>query len=39
MGFGNVTKTLRQEVPNLSDEKIAQTIEEKLTKTISSLLG
>ncbi len=39
MGFGHVTKTLRKEVPNLSDETIAQTIDEKLTKTISSLIG
>lgn len=39
MGFGNVTKTLRKEVPELSDEMIAQTIDEKLTKTISSLVG
>jgi hypothetical protein len=39
MGFGNVTKALRKEVPNLSDEIIAQVIDEKLTKTISSMLG
>ena len=39
MGFGNVTKTLRKEVPDLSDETITQVIDEKLTKTISSLVG
>jgi hypothetical protein len=39
MGFGNLAKTLRKEVPNLSDETIAQAIDEKLTKTISSLAG
>lgn len=39
MGFGNVTKTLRKDVPDLTDATIDQVIEEKLTKTISSLLG
>lgn len=39
VGFGNVTKTLRQEGANLTDEKIVQTIDEKLSKTIASALG
>ena len=39
MGFGNLTKNLRQEVPGLTDETISQAIDEKLTKTISSLVG
>jgi F420-non-reducing hydrogenase iron-sulfur subunit len=38
MGFGNLTKNLRQEVPELTDETISQAIEEKLTKTISTLV-
>ncbi len=37
MGFGNLTKTLRKEVPNLSDKAIDQAIDEKLSKTLSSL--
>ena len=39
MGFGNVAKTLRKDVPDLTDATIDQVIDEKLTKTISSLLG
>ena len=39
MGFGNLTKSLRQEVPDLTDERISQAIDEKLTKTISTLVG
>jgi len=39
VGFGNVTKTLRQEGAQLTDEKIVQTIDEKLSKTIASALG
>jgi F420-non-reducing hydrogenase iron-sulfur subunit len=39
MGFGNVTKTLRQEGGKVTDELIAKTIDEKLSKTISSALG
>lgn len=39
MGFGNVTKTLRQEGGSLTDEKIVQTIDEKLSKTIANALG
>ena len=37
MGFGNLTKNLREEVPGLTDETISQAIDEKLTKTISSI--
>ncbi len=39
VGFGNVTKTLRQEGNKVTDELIAKTIDEKLSKTISSGLG
>jgi len=39
VGFGNVTKTLRQEGAKVTDGSIAQTIDEKLSKTISSALG
>ncbi len=39
MGFGNVSKALRQEGNKVTDELIAKTIDEKLTKTISSALG
>jgi len=39
VGFGNVTKALRKEVPSLTDEKIAETVEAKLTKTISAGLS
>ena len=39
MGFGNLTKNLRQDVPGLTDEMVSQAIDEKLTKTISTLIG
>ena len=39
MGFGNVTKTLRQEGTKVTDESIARTIDEKLSKTIAGGLG
>ena len=39
VGFGNVTKTLRQEGAKVTEALIAQTIDEKLSKTISSALG
>ena len=39
IGFGNLTKKLRQNVPGLTDEMVSQAIEEKLTKTISTLVG
>ena len=39
MGFGNVTKTLRQEGGKVTDELIAKTIDEKLSKTIAGGLG
>ena len=39
VGFGNVTKTLRQEGAKVTDELIARTIDEKLSKTITGGLG
>ena len=39
VGFGNVTKTLRKEGSQLNDKMIADLIDEKLSKTISSSLG
>jgi len=36
IGFGNLSKNLRKEVPGLTDKAIAEAVEEKLTKTISS---
>ena len=39
MGFGNLSKSLRKEVPGLTDENISLAIDEKLTKTISTLTG
>jgi len=36
VGFGNVTKNLRKEVPGVTPEIIGNTVEEKLSKTISS---
>jgi len=39
VGFGNVTKTLRQEGGRLTEAMIAQTIDEKLSKTIAAALG
>jgi len=39
MGFGNVSKTLRQEGSKVTDELIAKTIDEKLSKTIASCMG
>jgi hypothetical protein len=39
VGFGNVTKTMRQEGAKVTDALIAQTIDEKLSKTITSALG
>lgn len=39
VGFGNVTKTLRQEGSKVTDESIAKVIDEKLSKTIASGLG
>lgn len=39
VGFGNVTKTMRQEGSKVTDALIAQTIDEKLSKTISAALG
>ena len=37
--FGNVTKTIRKEVPNVTDSLIADTVNDKLSKTISAGLG
>ncbi len=39
VGFGNLSKSLRAEVPGLTDQSIAQAVEEKLTKTIGSLIA
>ena len=39
MGFANMTKNLRAEVPGLTDETITAAIDEKLTKTISTISG
>jgi len=39
VGFGNVTKTLRKEGTQLNEEIIANTINEKLTKTITAGLS
>ena len=39
MGFANLTKNLRGEVPGLTDDTIRVVIDEKLTKTISSLVA
>lgn len=39
VGFGNVTKSLRKEGHQVTNELIAQTIEEKLAKTIASALA
>jgi hypothetical protein len=39
MGFANLTKNLRQEVPGLTDQTITEAIDEKLTKTISSIVS
>ena len=39
IGFGNLTKNLRQDVPGLTDEMVAMAIDEKLTKTIASIGG
>jgi len=39
VGFGNLSKTLRAEVPGLNRQSIAQAVEEKLAKTISGLIA
>lgn len=39
VGFGNLSKSLRSEVPGLTDQAIAQAVDEKLTKTISGIIG
>lgn len=39
VGFGNLSKSLRTEVPGLTDQAIAQAVEEKLTKTISGIIA
>ena len=39
MGFGNLSKELRKSVPGLTDKTISAAVDEKLTKTISSLMG
>lgn len=39
VGFGNVTKKLRKEGSAITDEIIAETVDAKLTKTISAALG
>lgn len=39
VGFGNLSKSLRSEVPGLSDQSIAQAVEEKLSKTINGLIA
>jgi len=39
VGFGNLSKGLRTEVPGLTDQAIAQAVDEKLTKTISGLVA
>ena len=38
VGFGNVAKTLRKEGSSLSNEFITETVDAKLTKTISAAL-
>src|SRR5210317_2104763 len=39
VGFGNVTKTLRKEGNKLTDALISQTIDDKLSKTITAGLS
>jgi hypothetical protein len=39
VGFGNVTKTLRKEGTNLTNATITETINEKLSKTITAGLS
>jgi hypothetical protein len=39
VGFGNVAKTLRKEGSRVTKETIAETVDAKLTKTISSSLS
>ena len=39
VGFGNVTKTLRKEGGKVTPEVIAETVDAKLSKTISAALG
>ena len=39
VGFGNVTKTIRKEGSSVTVEQIAQTVDEKLSKTIDAGLN
>ena len=39
VGFGNLSKSLRSEVPGLTDSSIACAVDEKLTKTIGSIIA
>ena len=39
MGFGNLSKELRKSVPGLTDQAITAAVDEKLTKTITSILS
>ena len=36
IGFGNITKTLRKEGSNVTQAKIAELVDQKLSKTISA---
>ena len=37
--YGNMTKTMRKEGTNLTDDSIADLVEQKLTKSLSGLSG
>jgi hypothetical protein len=39
IGFGNLSKELRKEVPGLTDQTISTAVEEKLTKTIAGIMA
>ena len=39
VGFGNLSKGLRSEVPGLTEQTIALAVDEKLTKTIGGLIA
>jgi len=37
--FGNVTKAVRKDVPNITDESLAAVVDEKLSKAIGAAFG
>ncbi|MBU0480136.1 MAG: hydrogenase iron-sulfur subunit [Proteobacteria bacterium] len=39
MGFGNLSKELRKEIPGITDKSIAVAVDEKLSKTIAAITG